>query len=431
MKDKLLIVDVAGLGYDFLCRNRGDEWEGLKFAAMESGFPAVTCSVQASFRTASAPAQHGMIANGLWDRRYLKARFWEQSSALVEGERIWKKYREAGHTVGMLFWQQSMGEDVDVVLTPAPIHKHHGGMIQDCYCRPAGLYADLCRNVGRKFNLMNYWGPMASYKASAWIADATAALLADSELAPDLCLTYLPVLDYDLQRYGMEHPRSIKALDHLFSQLKLLKDSAEKNGYDLLIFGDYALADVMGEPVYPNRELLKHGLLSVRDIEGMSYPDFYTGQAFVMVDHEVGHVYVKDEQKIGEVRRVLEALPGVAEVLDREQQASIGIDHENSGELVILAEAGLWFAYPWWSVDSEAPDYASHVDIHNKPGYDPAELFWGWPPGAVSRRPERIGGTHGRAGAGRSVAWASTCIEGEPQRLVELAEMLRRRRLNL
>ena len=363
-----------------------------------------------------------MIANGLWDRRYLKARFWEQSSALVEGARIWQKYREAGHTVGMLFWQQSMGEDVDVVLTPAPIHKHHGGMIQDCYCQPAGLYADLCRKVGRKFSLMNYWGPLASYKASAWIAEATAALLADSELAPDLCLTYLPALDYDLQRYGTEHPRSIKALDHLFSQLKLLKESAEKNGYELLIFGDYALGGVTGEPVYPNRALLKHGLLSVRDIDGMCYPDFYKGEAFVMVDHEVGHVYVRDKQKIGKVRAVLEGLPGIAEVLDREQQAACGIDHENSGELAILAEDGLWLAYPWWSVDSEAPDYASHVDIHNKPGYDPAELFWGWPPGSVSRRPERIGGTHGRAGEGRSVAWASTWVEGEPQTLIELAE---------
>jgi predicted AlkP superfamily pyrophosphatase or phosphodiesterase len=425
MKDKLLIVDVAGLGYDFLCRKRGDEWEGLKFAPMESVFPAVTCTAQASFRTAAAPAQHGMVANGLWDRRYLKARFWEQSSALVGGERIWQKYRKAGHTVGMLFWQQSMGEDVDVVLTPAPIHKHHGGMIQDCYCQPAGLYADLCRKVGRKFNLMNYWGPLASYKASAWIAEATAALLADSELAPDLCLTYLPVLDYDLQRYGTQHPRSRKALEHLLSQLKMLKTSADKNGYDILIFGDYALGDVTGEPIYPNRELYKQGLLATRVVNGMHYPDFGKSDAFVMVDHEVGHIYVKDSAKIGEVYNVMTALPGVAEVLDAQQQIEYGIEHANSGELVLLADAGLWLAYPWWNSDSEAPDYASHVDIHNKPGYDPAELFFGWPPGSVSRRAERIKGTHGRVGVGRKAAWASTFINGEIDTLVGLADAVR------
>ena len=39
----------------------------------------------------------------------------------------------------MMFWQQSMGEDVDLIVTPAPIHKHSGGMIQACYTQPASL----------------------------------------------------------------------------------------------------------------------------------------------------------------------------------------------------------------------------------------------------------------------------------------------------
>ena len=39
---------------------------------------------------------------------------------LVSGERIWEKFRARGKTVGMMFWQQSMGEAVDLVVTPAP-----------------------------------------------------------------------------------------------------------------------------------------------------------------------------------------------------------------------------------------------------------------------------------------------------------------------
>jgi predicted AlkP superfamily pyrophosphatase or phosphodiesterase len=381
--------------------------------------------VQAGFRTGLSAGEHGMIGNGIWDRKCLKARFWEQSSRLVAGERIWQKFRAAGGRVGMLFWQQSLGEDVDVVLSPAPIHKHHGGMVQDCYSQPSGLYADLCRRVGRKFSLMNYWGPMASHKSSAWIAQATAALLADRKVAPDLCLTYLPVLDYDLQRYGVGHERSQRALEHALNQLQALYRSAQANDYEFLAFGDYALENVTGGPVYPNRALKKAGLLRGRKVGGMEYADFYTSRAFAMVDHEVAHVYVPDEANLAEVSRSLAELPGVAEVLDGPGQADWGIRHANAGELVLVAEPGRWFAYPWWDTAATAPDYASHVDIHNKPGYDPAELFWGWPPGSVSQRPERIGGTHGRAGSGRKVAWASSVMDGEYSSVLELARAVK------
>ena len=34
-----------------------------------------------------------------------------------------------------------------------------------------------------------------------------------------------------------------------------------------------------------------------------------------------------------------------------------------------------WFSYPYWIDDDLAPDFARTVDIHRKPGYDPAELF--------------------------------------------------------
>ena len=423
---KLLVVQVAGLGYEFLASAHGAEWDGLTFHPAQGVFPALTCTAQASFRTASEASQHGMVANGLWDRPHTKPRFWEQSAALVEGDRFWTRFRESGRTVGMLFWQQSLGEDVDLVLSPAPIHKHHGGMIQDCYSRPSSLYDKLRSRVGRDFNLMHYWGPLASHRSSAWIADATAALISDPELAPDLCLTYLPILDYDLQRFGTSHRRSRRALERLFEQLRTLRVAAATHGYQALIFGDYALGDVTAPPALPNVELRKRGLLSVRKVRGMTYPDLHTSQAFAMVDHEIAHVFVRDSSELGNVRSAVEAAPGIGEVLDRGQQVERGVGHANAGDLVLISEPGSWIAYPWWEDAREAPDYAGHVDIHSKPGYDPCELFWGWPPGSVSRDPARMRGTHGRVGDGRQIAWASTCIEGGPQSLVELAEAVER-----
>ena len=52
-----------------------------------------------------------------------------------------------------------------------------------------------------------------------------------------------------------------------------------------------------------------------------------------------------------------------------------GLDHERSGELVLVAAADSWFTYYWWQDDARAPDYARTVNIHAKPGYDPCELF--------------------------------------------------------
>src|SRR5581483_12474367 len=44
-------------------------------------------------------------------------------------------------------------------------------------------------------------------------------------------------------------------------------------------------------------------------------------------------------------------------------------------DLVAISDPGAWFTYYYWLDDSRAPDFARTVDIHRKPGYDPAELF--------------------------------------------------------
>ena len=62
-------------------------------------------------------------------------------------------------------------------------------------------------------------------------------------------------------------------------------------------------------------------------------------------------------------------------VLDRNEQSGLGLDHDRSGELVAISARDRWFTYYFWQDDAKAPDYARTVDIHRKPGYDPAELF--------------------------------------------------------
>ncbi len=416
---RVVAIQVAALGREFLRKHGCERLCGLPIRAADAVFPAVTCTAQAGFRTASRPARHGMVANGFLQRELARTLFWEQSARLVSGERIWDRARAHGARVALLFWQQSLGESVDIVLSPAPVHKHHGGMIPDCYGQPPELYADVTRAVGRPFNLARYWGPMASAESSRWIAEATSRVLERAE-APDVCFTYLPALDYDLQRYGPDHPRASRALGDVLKQIDGVVAAARKGGYEILIFGDYAI-EACSAPVFPNRALLEAGLMRVRRVRGMLYPDLHASRAFAAVDHQVAHVYVREAADIEAAARVLRGLDGVGEVMDAARQTGAGIAHPRGGELVAVAAPGRWFAYAWWAARREAPEYATHVDIHNKPGYDPAELFAGMPPWQVSLDAARIRGTHGRVGAGMEIAWASTMIDGTPSDMAELA----------
>ena len=93
------------------------------------------------------------------------------------------------------------------------------GLVQWCYSKPAGLYEAVCDNIGRPFNLMDYWGPFASPKASEWIMEAAIDLV--TRHAPDFMSVYLPHLDYSCQKFGPDDPRvddDLKVLDNLMGK---------------------------------------------------------------------------------------------------------------------------------------------------------------------------------------------------------------------
>jgi predicted AlkP superfamily pyrophosphatase or phosphodiesterase len=415
-RNKLLVLQVAALSREVAA-------DGLSFAPIETVFPAVTCSVQASLRTALSPGEHGMVANGRYFPELHRVMFWEQSASLYAGDRIWAQHRAKGGSAGQMFFQQSLGEDVDLTLSPAPIHKHHGGMIDTCYATPDDLYDSLCESVGGKFKLRNYWGPLASPKVGDWIADATAALLRDESRRPAVLFSYLPTLDYDLQRFGPDDPRCAKSYAALERQLATILPTAREQGYEIVVCGDYAITPAT-HAVYPNRALAQAGLFATRHAGGMSYPDFHTSRAFAVVDHEVAHVHVPNAADIPAAREALAGVEGIADILTAQEA---GLAHANSGQLILLASEGAWLAYPWWRAGERGPDYASHIDIHNKPGFDPCELFFaGWPPMSISQDTSKVRGTHGRAGADRPVVFATTLpLADQPSTLIDLASEIR------
>ena len=351
--NKLTVV-AAGLGYRLLERNRLVKMAGLEFECAPSVFPAVTCVSQATLRTGLSPAAHGMLSNGRWFPELRKPLFWEQSAALVKGPRRWSRHS------GVFFFQQSLGEDVDLIVSPAPIHKHSGGMVMSCYTKPTGM-ADNLRKVCGKFPLWRYWGPFASPKVGrmcvSYFEEMTGAL--DVEEA----YLYLPTLDYYAQKYGPDTSPDKSALRELRRQLERLADLCAKRGCELAVTGDYEISAVTEAPVRPNVVLRKNGLFKTRTVAGLSYPDFYQSTAFAMCDHEVCILCGEEQAKAAEL------------LLATGDYVRPDVSAELNDHLVLLAKSGSWCEYKWWTDDREAPDFASHVDIHNKPGFDPKELF--------------------------------------------------------
>ena len=335
--------------------------------------PAVTCTVQATFMTGGLPRDHGIVANGWLFRDLMEVWLWRQSNRLVAGEKIWEagRRRDAAFTTANLFWWYNIGASHDIGVTPRPIYKSDGRKLPDCYTQPLELREELTRELG-PFPLFHFWGPATTIASTRWIADA--ALHVRRTRAPTLTLVYLPHLDYDLQRFGPGDPRIAKSLRELDAVAGDLIADAQRDGARVIVLSEYGITSV-SRPVHINRALREAGLLSVRIEDGGELLDVPQSKAFAVVDHQVAHIYVRESHMVADVKRIVTGLAGVEQVLDRAGQASIGLDHARSGELVAIARADAWFTYYYWLDDRNAPDFARLVEIHRKPGYDPVELF--------------------------------------------------------
>lgn len=342
-------------------------------AALRPALPAVTCSVQATMLTGASPSRHGVVANGWYDRDAAEVRFWRQSNHLVQAPKVWDRAREIapGFTCANLFWWFAMYSGADLTVTPRPMYPADGRKIPDVWTNPPELRDTLQKRLGR-FPLFEFWGPRTSIRSSRWIADA--ARLVETDHAPDLSLVYLPHLDYVLQREGPGGPGLARDLAELDEACGDLLTFYEGRGVQVVVLSEYGITAV-SRPVSLNRTLRRHGLLAVRDELGRDVLDAGASAAFAVADHQVAHVYVQDPSRLGQVRALLEAEPGVAEVLDAAGKVAHGLDHARAGDLVAVAAPDAWFTYYYWLDDRRAPDFARTVDIHRKPGYDPVELF--------------------------------------------------------
>ncbi|RBL92836.1 alkaline phosphatase family protein [Chitinophaga flava] len=372
---KTVVLDVVGLSASLL-----EHMPFLKgyaqqrhMATVSPMLPAVTTAVQSTYLTGEWPSEHGIVGNGWYDRTDCEIKFWKQSNKLVEGPKIWDKAKhlDPSFTCAQMCWWYNMYANVDYSLTPRPNYLSDGRKIPDCYTTPDTLRDYLTQELG-PFPLFNYWGPTANIKSSQWIADAS--ILTDKRYDPTLTLIYLPHLDYCLQKFGQDPAGIAKELKEIDAVCQQLITYYQQKGCDPIVLSEYGITNV-NNPVHINRVLREEGLLAIRVERGLELLDPGASKVFAVSDHQLAHIYFNDPSCFRRVRELLEKVPGVQMVLDREGKREHHLNHERSGDLVLVADANSWFTYYYWLDDNKAPDFARIVDIHRKPGYDPVEMF--------------------------------------------------------
>jgi len=341
---------------------------------LQEPFPAVTCTSQSTMLTGLPPSGHGIVGNGWYFREQAEVGFWKQSNGLVQGEKVYETLKKShpGFTCAKLFWWYNMYAAVDFSVTPRPHYPADGRKVFDVYTHPASLHDPMVADLG-SFPFPAFWGPMAGIKSSEWIA--ACAKWTWEKKHPTLNLVYLPHLDYCLQKLGPESPEIPSELNRIDAVAGDLIEFFEKNGIQVLIVSEYGISKVTRH-LHPNRILRQAGLLEIRPSLNWEMLDVGASRAFAVSDHQICHIYLNDKSCLNQVVSLFEKAPGQRKILFGEARKAHGLDHSRAGDVVLMAEPDNWYTYYFWEDDAKAPDFARCVDIHRKPGYDPAELFF-------------------------------------------------------
>ena len=379
----LYLISVPGLRSQDVARmDKLRQWTSAgEQTSLAASFPAITWPVQANMLTGKLANEHGVIANGFFWRDKHEVEMWTAWNDKIQQPQLWDHLHRGSSPKKSAVWfpMLSKGCGADNICMPAPIHNPDGSESLWCYTKPVELYGELRDSLGH-FPLKHFWGPLAGIPSSKWITQSAA--FAAKKFSPDFFYIYVPHLDYAAQKSGPNSPGALQAvveldglLDEFFQSVSALNADAT-----FLVVSEYVITEVK-HVLYPNRILREAGLVVVKPEQSdkpFEQLDFIASQAWALVDHQFSHIFVRDRDSsvISRVVDLFKNQVGVAEVLAGDQLAKYGLNHERSGDVVVISNSTSWQAYYWWQDDALAPSYARTVDIHRKPGYDPVELHF-------------------------------------------------------
>ena len=110
---KLIVLNIPGLVRENIEKIKPKNISRIiekNYSSLIPTFPALTCSVQSSILTGTYPEEHGIIANGYYDKIYKQIHFWDQPCNLVKKPQIWEvlKKNNPDLKTAVLFWQNTL-----------------------------------------------------------------------------------------------------------------------------------------------------------------------------------------------------------------------------------------------------------------------------------------------------------------------------------
>ncbi|MEO1857561.1 MAG: alkaline phosphatase family protein, partial [Rubritalea sp.] len=173
---RVVVLNVVGLTKSVLGENTPRINSFLaqgQISTFTPAFPAVTCTAQSSYVTGKRGSEHGIVANGWYDREAAEVKFWKQSNHLVQAEKIWDTLRREipNFTCAKLFWWYNMYASADWTITPRPMYPADGSKVFDVYTQPMEMREQIKADLG-DFPFSTFWGPNASIPSSQWIAES-------------------------------------------------------------------------------------------------------------------------------------------------------------------------------------------------------------------------------------------------------------------
>ena len=298
--------------------------------------PAVAATAFATLVSGVGPYRHGIVGNRYYDR---------QAGAIVEpplpdsantAPKCWERIKDDRPDATTMLWfgPNTAGASVDYAAgLDGAKHLH---------VEPPDLAEALQRRLGPFPRPDPADGEVPAFEATAWLLASAAFTIADR--LPDLAIVRVPYLGQVARRDGPDGrraARAILALDRLLAPFfKALPEGTR------LIAATESVSTPVSAPVHPNAALGQLGLLARdRSPTGEVRVDRAGSAAFVVSDHQIGHVYLNDLEAAPRVASAFSGRhgDGIAAVLSGPDRARLGLDHPRSGDMILVARPDRWF----------------------------------------------------------------------------------------
>ena len=281
---------------------------GGEIAELTPSFPCVTCPVQANMTTGKRPAEHGIVANGLYWRDRRQVEMWTAPNDCIEsaadlGPALAPRRRaDFGRMVS-----RCTAKAARPITSARPRRstirtaRNRSGAIRGRWNCTAQL-----RDALGHFPLQNYWGPMAGVAVDGR-GSPIRPCSPPRRWQPDFFYIYLPHLDYAAQRTGPDSAAAqaaVAELDecdrHARRRHCARPTATSRSG---CVAGEYAITPV-DHVSYPESRAPRGGPAGRSRRRRTANISTSSGsRAFALVDHQFSHVFVADGDRCDRAAR--------------------------------------------------------------------------------------------------------------------------------